>query len=223
MSSQSDSSAPKSVSEMKILARWEFAPDLQIVQVEAYPKENFKTLVDETLGSYHPFLQWQEALTDIEKEKYEALKAPLKGTYQLKLAAIHNEELIAICSSFQESTTTVMMGLSAIRTDFRGRGLYTALAKRVLELTKDAGFQAVASYHLMTNNPILIAKLKLGFNIFGFETHAVHGTLLKMVFHHNALMQKSLRYRAGELFLFSDEELYEFYGSPSANITSARP
>ena len=183
---------------MKILAQWDFAPDLQIVHIEAYPKDDFKNLIDDTLGNYHPLLQWQESLTDIEKTKHEALKAPLKNVYQIKLAVIHNGEMVAICSSFQESSTTVMMGISAIRNDFRGRGLYSALAKRVLEMTREAGFQAVSSYHLMTNNPILIAKLKLGFNIFGFETHAVHGTLLKMVFHHNVLMQKSLRFRAGE-------------------------
>jgi GNAT superfamily N-acetyltransferase len=213
MSQQND--APTSVSEMKILNQWDFAPDIKILHVEKFAQAPYQQLVDETLGSQHPFLQWQDRLTEPQKIKLEALKAYQKNDYKLRLAAVHNGELIGVSFSFQESTTDLLMGVSTIRPEFRGRGLYTALAQKTLDLSKEAGFQAVNSRHLLTNNAILIAKLKLGFHIFSIETTAVHGTLIKMVYHHNELMRQSLRFRSGEIHLFSEEEIYEYYGGPT--------
>ena len=44
---------------------------------------------------------------------------------------------------------------------------------------------------------MIIAKLKLGFTIKGIEVDAVHGTLLRLNFHHNGLMKAAARFRAG--------------------------
>lgn len=199
---------------MNILESWDFAPDLRITRVEAFDEADFKNLVNETLGPAHPFLMWRENLNDAQQAKLKALQERYKDDFQIRLAVLHKGELVGAHHSFQTSATDVMMAMSALRPEFRGRGIYTALAKKALALTKEAGFQSVTSKHQMTNNPILIAKLKLGFKIVGTEVHAVHGTLLNMVYHHNELMEKSLRFRAGELFLFSEDELYEFYGGP---------
>ncbi len=199
---------------MDILEKWDFAPDIQIARVDKFDEPAYTELINETLGHHHPFLMWRENLTDAQRAKIKALQERYKNDYQLRLAVLHKGELVGAQHSFQSTVTDVMMAMTTVRPEFRGRGIYTTLARKVLSETKEAGFQAVTSKHQMTNNPILIAKLKLGFKIYGTEVHAVHGTLLNMVYHHNDLMEKSLRFRAGELFLFNEEEIYEYYGGP---------
>ncbi len=71
--------------------------------------------------------------------------------------------------------------------------------KKVLELTSAEGFSAVRSRHVCTNNAVLIAKLKLGFMINGFEQDETMGTLVRTIFHHNELRRRSAYFRAGKI------------------------
>jgi GNAT superfamily N-acetyltransferase len=185
----------------------------EIKEFEKFPEQEFKSLKDETL-SFHPFLQWEENLDHNARMKLGALKERRKGDYMLRLGIEHDGKLVAASFSFQMSTTDLMMGVSMVRPEFRGQGIYTSLCKRTLEIAKREGFQSVISNHMLTNNAILIAKLKLGFKICGLETHAVHGTLLKMVYHLNEQMAEALKYRAGEIFLFNEEQIHENFGTP---------
>lgn len=187
---------------------------MEITKFDKFPEDQYKKLINETIGTYHPFLKWEDQIDEAAKQKIAKLRALQENEYKLRLGVVENGELVALSYSYQTSAVEVIMAMSTVRPDYRGRGIYTALAKRVLEETREAGFQAVTSKHMMTNNPILIAKLKLGFKIYALETHATHGTLLNMVFHHNELMAKSLRFRTGEIFLFGEDEIYENYGLP---------
>lgn len=90
--------------------------------------------------------------------------------------------------------------------EFQRQGLYSSLAKKVFEITKDAGFQSVHSLHVMTNNPILIAKLKLGFQIYGFEVNTRYGALVRMIYHHNEMKRRTLKLSAGA---FDDVEVMQ--------------
>ena len=106
------------------------------------------------------------------------------------------------------------MGVSMVRSEFRGQGIYSALCKRTIEFARREGFQIITSKHMLTNNPILIAKLKLGFKVYGIEVDAVHGTLLKLVYNLNEQMAEALRYRTGEIFLFDGGQIQNNFGSP---------
>ena len=185
----------------------------EIQEFENFPEQEFQSLKEESL-SFHPFLRWEENLDDNAKTKLENLKRRHKDGYKLRLGIVHEEKLIAASFSFQMSSTDLMMGVSIVRPEFRGQGIYSALCKRTLEIAKREGFQSVTSKHMLTNNPILIAKLKLGFKICGTETHAVTGNLLKMVYNLNEQMAEALRYRAGEIFLFDEEQVHGNFCMP---------
>ena len=64
---------------------------------------------------------------------------------------------------------------------------------------KDRGFQSVSSRHVMTNNPVLIAKMKLGFLVSGFEVTPVHGALIRLTYHHHEIRKAAARFRAGAI------------------------
>lgn len=190
----------------------------EITKFDKFPEDEYNSLYDETLRQVRPFLQWQEHLDETGKQKLARLGEYMQDDYKLRLGVLHEGKLIAAQYSFQVNASEVMMAMSTVRPEFRGKGIYTALARRVLEETREAGFQAVLSKHHLTNNPILIAKLKLGFTIYAIESHAVHGNLLNMVYHHNEQMKKSQRFRAGELFLFSEDDIYSNYGLPNSHV-----
>jgi hypothetical protein len=84
--------------------------------------------------------------------------------------------------------------------------LYSALLKKVIEITKEKGFQSIWSLHVMTNNPVIIAKLKKDFTIFGFEVNTRYGALVRMVYHHSEIKRRALRFRAGAV---NDNEVRE--------------
>ncbi len=100
-----------------------------------------------------------------------------------------------------------------VQTEYQRKGIYSALCKETIEIAKREGFQTISSKHMLTNNSILIAKLKLGFKVSGMEMDAVHGTLLKLVYNLNPQMTEALRYRAGEIFFFNEKKIQENFGS----------
>jgi hypothetical protein len=51
----------------------------------------------------------------------------------------------------------------------------------------------------MTNNPVLIAKLKLGFSINGFEVNTRYGALVRLIYHHYEMKKNALKFRAGAI------------------------
>jgi len=186
--------------------------NFEIQEFEELPEQEFQALKKIAL-SFHPFLQWEQNLNIEEKGKLAGLKQRQPMGYTLRLGVLHEKKLIGASFSFQQSSTDLMMGVSAVLPEFRRRGIYGALCKKTLEIAKREGFQSVASKHLLTNNAILIAKLRLGFNICGMETDAVHGTLLKMVYNVNPEMAEALRYRAGEVFLFDQKRIHASFGN----------
>lgn len=185
----------------------------EIQEFEKFPEAEFQALADDTL-SFHPFLRWEENLDEKAKAKMDAIKARRTNDYQLRLGVRHEGQLIAASHSRQMSRTDLFMMVSMVRPEYRGSGIYTAICKRVLEHAKAEGFQSVSSKHMITNNPILIAKLKLGFKICGLEVNAVNGTTLNMTYNLNEQMADALRFRAGEIFLLDEEQLHESFGAP---------
>ncbi len=80
----------------------------------------------------------------------------------------------------------------------RGRGLYTALLPVVLGILKREGFQTVYSRHNLTNNAVIVPKLKAGVVISGFEVDDRFGTLAQLSYFFNPLRRKVLDVRVGQ-------------------------
>ena len=72
------------------------------------------------------------------------------------------------------------MARTGILPQHQNRGLYTALLPTILEQLKHDGFQIVSSRHNLTNNAVIVPKLKAGFVISGFEVDDRFGTLVQL-------------------------------------------
>lgn len=75
------------------------------------------------------------------------------------------------------------MTMSLVESAYRRSGVYDRMLLMMLDLTKH--YDEVASCHHILNNPVIVAKLKRGFFIFGTEMKLEVGQVLQLRFFHN--------------------------------------
>jgi ribosomal protein S18 acetylase RimI-like enzyme len=184
---------------MNILESWSLNEGIKIAIVDEFQNDVYMKQLNENLMDEYPFLQWQKELSDNEEDKLKQLGQTQKDNYKLRIALLKNDELIGWSFGWMESPTTFFMGASIVLKEYRKNGYYSMMVQKVFEITKEIGFQSVSSFHVATNNPIIIAKLKLGFTITGIQLDATHGILVKLVYNHNELLNRATKFRAGAI------------------------
>lgn len=196
--------------EIEIMERWSLKNNYSIALVERYPHDQYMDLFNQHMMPGQSILPWEDSLSEKQKAKQKKLKLLLKDKFQLKIALFYKDQFIGWTYGWQDSVHNgdFYMGSSLVLPKHRGKGLYSAMLKKVLELTEQAGFGAIRSRHICTNNPVLIAKLKLGFTINGFEQDEIMGTLVRMIFYHNEVRKKSSVFRAGK---YNDKKIAELF------------
>lgn len=98
---------------------------------------------------------------------------------------------------FQQTSTTFYMCNSAILSKHRRKGLYTILMNEVVKRASDKGFLSIYSRHIITNNDIIIAKLKAGFKITTFELSERFGTMVHLTYFPQKIRKDVLDFRSG--------------------------
>lgn len=185
---------------METLEEWALGDRYKIARVDKFVEPQYMELFNKHMLMGHPILPWRSNLSLEQQEKQKQLKELIKNRFSLKLALLESNNLIGWSYGWQDSVHEgdFYMASSLVAPEHREKGFYTALVAKVLELTAQQGFSAVRSRHICTNNPVLIAKLKLGFSINGFEQDETMGTLVRMIFHHDKLRKKAANFRAGK-------------------------
>lgn len=138
------------------------------------------------------------AYSETEQEAVWTLDNKLEGRFVFSLGIFQSETFVGWHIGNQFKTDTFEMTSTGILQEHRGRGIYTALIPIVLAQAKSAGFQVVSSRHNMTNNAIIIPKLKAGFVISGFEVSDRFGTLVQLSYYFNPLRRKMMDVRVGQ-------------------------
>lgn len=141
----------------------------------------------------------QKIMSEDEKLIAKKLRKNMSQMISLNLGIFNGEQFCGWFFGDQYNHETFYMRNSAILPEFRRKGLYTLLLKEVLARVQSLGFQVVLSRHIVTNNSIIIPKLKAGFVITSMELSDRFGSLVHLSYFFSDKRKKILDFRAGGL------------------------
>lgn len=141
----------------------------------------------------------QDLMTEEEKRRLQELNRDYRRLHLQHLLLLKHGELAGWTWGYQDSRESFYMVNSAILPEHRGRGLYSRLLDAALARLEGRGFQRIWSRHNMTNNAILIPKMKRGFVITGTELTDTFGTLVHLTYFTNPERRRLLDFRSGSL------------------------
>jgi len=81
---------------------------------------------------------------------------------------------------YMEDEETFFIDTIGIVPEFRAKGIYQAFLRQLIAYLKAAGYERLTSTHHPNNRAVLIAELKVGFNIVGLEINESAGPILKV-------------------------------------------
>lgn len=139
----------------------------------------------------------QQVLSEKEKEQLQQHQQAFKNIERYFLVAKIDETIVGWSFGMQKSAEDFYMINSAVLTAYRQQGIYTQLMQHAVAFMTNKGFQRIYSRHKMSNNAILIPKLKFGFTITGFEVNDTFGNLVELSFYTNPQRRALLEVRMG--------------------------
>jgi len=116
---------------------------------------------------------------------------------RLNLALYYKNKFVGWSWGYQETANVFYMCNSAILEKYRGKGLYTCLAKEMVRRACEKGYMKIYSRHIMTNNEILIPKLKMGFKVTSFELSDAFGAMIHLTYYPHQIKNDILDFRSG--------------------------
>lgn len=138
------------------------------------------------------------AYSQAEQHALDTLGKNLTARYRLGFGIFREKTFVGWHLGQQTSRDTFEMSSTGILLEHQRRGLYTVLLPIILETLKKEGFQIVFSRHNLTNNAVIIPKLKAGFVISGFEVDDRFGTLVQLSYFFSPLRRKVIDVRVGQ-------------------------
>ena len=136
-------------------------------------------------------------LSDEEKMAQNNLEKRMGDLFCLRLGVFHLDKQIGWSFGVQKDREKFYMVNSAIFSEHRKKGLYTALLTRAVEVVTKEGFQLITSSHIATNSAVIVAKLKAGFIITGFELSDILGLMVNLTYYTNPTRRKIMDFRCG--------------------------
>jgi hypothetical protein len=122
-----------------------------------------------------------------------------KQHFRIYLGLFYKNKFVGWSWGIQETATVFYMCNSAVFENHRQKGLYTCLMKEMLKRVTEKGFAKIYSRHMITNNDILIAKLKQGFKITTFELSDAYGTMVHLTYYPSKIKNEILDFRSGHM------------------------
>ena len=154
--------------------------DLSYRVVAKFPEPAYTTLVREAFADYEP----SKLLTEVSVEE-AALRSATPSAAEdgmLRIGAFRGDALVGWTFAHTEGASHFHMVNSGVAPAERRHGVYSTLARMVIENARLRGCVAILSRHAANNNAVIIAKLKLGFFVSGFEYSEVYGPLVRLTF-----------------------------------------
>lgn len=140
-----------------------------------------------------------KVLSKKEVNSFKVLRENFKSKshIEINLALFYKNKFVGWSWGFQETALTFYMCNSAVLEPHRRKGLYTCLMKEMLKRATEKGFDKIYSRHMITNNDIIIAKLKQNFKITTFELSETFGTMVHLTYYPSKIKNEILDFRSG--------------------------
>lgn len=138
------------------------------VTAQAEPDASrFWTVIAPLMGQVFPAFK-QIGAFEMPDERWEHIK-PLRTAFAAahheQFMLCHNQQPIGWSYGDMRDSETFFMTNSAILPDYRHCGIYSAFLRHFLAYLSALGYERVVSNHQTNNRAVIIAKMKLGFNI----------------------------------------------------------
>ena len=146
--------------------------------LEVVPASELAALSDEVFGDEQP----SELLADVlaVETAVRSSAADESPENSFGLAAFRSGKLVGWTQGYRVGTNQFHMLNSGVAVAERRNGVYSQLIRAVLLHAQSQGYISVRSLHVAANSPVIIAKLRLGFYISGFEYSEVYGPLVQL-------------------------------------------
>jgi len=188
-------------------------PSYRFALLHRYEEPQYTQLMHQMFFGPTGSLRWQDLGLQDDPSLREFRRSATRGRPSLRLGAFHGEELVGWSYGFADRPDGFTMASSAVLPGHRRVGLYSAMAEALVGLARDAGYHFVHSRHVCTNNPILIAKLRLGFLVTVMEVSPDMGVLLTLEKPLHPLRARTLMARSGMTLM--DETMAGLLTEPS--------
>lgn len=170
--------------------------------IEHCDSEKFKSIVgklSETAFEDKLSVWPREFLSEAELANLQKLNEKYQSNLTMHSVLFYNSKLAGWSFGYQDTKESFLMANSAILPEFRGRSLYSLLLDEIIEHLTKKGIQRIWSNHSLTNNHIILPKLKRGFLITGFHVNDTAGTLVDMTYYTNPIRKRIMDFRVGNM------------------------
>ena len=154
-------------------------PQILVRELDSFPEPEFSALVRESFSDYEPSALLADVLAQEAKARGNLQSDSAEGAF--RLGAFDGSRLVGWTYAKPQGTHLHMIN-SGVSPAYRRQALYSRLVRLVIEHARSRQYVTVQSRHATDNNAVLIAKLKLGFFVSGFEYSEVYGPLVRLTF-----------------------------------------
>jgi ribosomal protein S18 acetylase RimI-like enzyme len=154
--------------------------DIAFRVVEVFPEPETSALQREVFADYEQSKLLAEVLASESAARPKDSAAPNQSVF--RVAAFRGDVLVGWTEGHPEGKSQFYMLNSGVAPAERRKGVYSQLVKAVLTHAEAQGYASVTSRHVAANVAVIIAKLRLGFQISGFEYSEVYGPLVRLTY-----------------------------------------
>jgi ribosomal protein S18 acetylase RimI-like enzyme len=148
--------------------------------VDQFPEPAFSELAREAFSDYEASELLADVLNEEAAVKSETMNAVDEGA--LRICAFRGDSLVGWTFGRPEAANHFDMINSGVAPAERRQGVYSELTRLVIEHARSRGYVSILSRHAANNNAVIVAKLKLGFFVSGFEYSEIYGPLVRLTF-----------------------------------------
>jgi len=168
--------------------------DIDFRVVDKFPEPAFSLLAAEAFSDYEASAMLSAVLSEEAAARSATLGAVDDAS--LRIAAFRGDSLVGWTFAGPEGANHLHMFNSGVAPAERRHGVYSRLVRLVVEHASARGHVAILSRHAANNNAVIVAKLKLGFFVSGFEYSEVYGPLVRLTFLLGSLRRNLHRIRS---------------------------